>query len=128
MALIVCAAALVGLPRTKGGADAVLSLAACAAASYAVELVPLPERLMTLPSVVGSSAAGGLAAGLVPGTPVTFGAVVGLAYAIGRDLPAPDVHGRGRRVAFLPAAVALAMAPLAAGGVVTYVLARLFIG
>src|SRR4051794_32714652 len=73
VALIACAAALIGLPRTQGGADAVLSLAACAAAGFAIELVPLPERLMTLPMVVGSAAAGGLAAGLVAETPVAFG-------------------------------------------------------
>jgi hypothetical protein len=127
VALIVCAAALIGLPRANGGADAVLSLAACAAASFAVELVPLPERLMTLPLIVGSSAAGGLAAGLVPDTKVAFGAVVGLAYAVGvvclrRMFMARPV------LAFLPAGLALAMAPIAAGGVMTYVLARLFVG
>ena len=124
--LIVCAAALIGLPRTKGGADAVLSLAACAAAAFAVELVPLPERLMAVPLVVGSAAAGGLAAGLVPDTPVTFGVVAGLAYAVGviclrRLFMARPV------LAFLPATMPLAMAPIAAGGMATYVLARLFV-
>jgi hypothetical protein len=127
VALIVCAAALIGLPRTKGGADAVLSLAACAAAAFAVELVPLPERLMTPPLVLGSSAAGGLAAGLVPGTPVAFGAAVGLAYAIA-VICLRRMFLTRPVLAFLPAAMALAMAPIAAGGVLTYVLARLFVG
>jgi hypothetical protein len=125
--LIVCGAALIGLPRTKGGADAVLSLAACAAAAFAIELVPLPERLMAFPLVVGSTAAGGLAAGLVPDTKIAFGAAVGLAYAIAVVCLRRMFMGRPG-VAFPPASVALAMAPLAAGGVVTYVLARLFVG
>jgi hypothetical protein len=127
VALVVCAAALVGLPRTTGGADAVLTLAVAVAAVAAVELVPLPERLLTLPALVGAAAAGALAAGLARHTPVAFGAVVGLAYAVGVICLRRLFLSRPV-LAFLPAALALAMAPIAAAGIVTYVLARLFIG
>jgi hypothetical protein len=89
--------------------------------------VPLPERLFAFPAVVGASAAAALAAGLARHTPATYGAVLGLAFAVTvivlrRMFVARPV------LAFLPAAVSLAVAPIAAGGILTYVLARLFIG
>lgn len=127
LALIVCGAALVGLPRSKGGADAVLTLAAAVAAVAAVELVPLPERLRTLPILVGASAAAALAAGLADHTPVAFGAVVGLAFAIG-TIALRRLFMARPVLAFAPAAVSVAVAPIAAAGIVTYVLARLFVG
>jgi hypothetical protein len=127
VAFIVCAAALVAVPRTKGGADAVLAFAAAVAAVGAVQLVPLPERLMTPPAIVGAAAAGAVAAGLVPDVNVTFGAVVGLAYSLGVAFLRRLFSARPV-LAFLPAALAMAMAPIAAGGVVTYVLTRLLVG
>jgi hypothetical protein len=127
VALIACGAALVGLPRTKGGADAVLTLAAAVAAVALVELVPLPERLFALPATVGSTAAGALAAALATHTPTAFGAVVGLTFAI-TTLFLRRLFTTRPVLVFLPAALSLAVAPIAAGGIVTYVLARLFIG
>jgi hypothetical protein len=127
VALIACGAAVVGLPRTKGGADAVLTLAAAVAAVALVQLVPLPERLMMLPAFVASTAAGALAAGLVPDVRIAFGAVVGLAYAVAVAFLRRLFSARPV-LAFLPAALALAAAPIAASGIATYVLARLLVG
>jgi hypothetical protein len=127
VALVACAAAVIGLPRTKGGADAVLPLAVAVAAVGLVQLVPLPERLRTLPALAGAAAAGALAAGLVPHVGVAYGAVVGLAYAVGVAF-LRRLFSTRPVLTFLPAALALAMAPVAAGGIVTYVLARLLVG
>ena len=127
LGLVVSAAAVAGLPRTKGGADAVLTLAAAVAAVAAVELVPLPERLRALPALVGAAAAAALAAGLATHTPVAFGAVVGLAFAIG-NITLRRLFMARPMLAFAPAAVSVAVAPIAAAGMVTYVLARLFVG
>src|SRR6185437_9031703 len=63
VALLACAAALVALPRTKGGADTVLALGAAAGAAAIIELLPFPERLLAFPTIVGAAAAGGVAAG-----------------------------------------------------------------
>jgi hypothetical protein len=127
VALLTCGAALVGLPRTPGGADTVLTLAAAVAAIALVELVPLPERLFTLPATVAATAAGALAAGLASHTPVAFGAVVGLAFAI-TTICVRRLFMSRPVLAFLPAALSLAVAPIMAGGIATYVLARLFVG
>jgi hypothetical protein len=127
VALLACGAAVVGLPRTEAGADAVLALSAAAAAVAGVALVPLPERLLTPFALVGSTAAAALAAGLVSHIPIAFGAVVGLAFAIATITLRRLFMGRSV-LTFLPAAVSVAMTPIAASGIVTYVLARLFIG
>jgi hypothetical protein len=127
VALLACGAALVGLPRTPGGADTVLTLAAAVAAIALVEVVPLPERLFTLPATVAATAAGALAAGLASHTPVAFGAVVGLAFAI-TTICVRRLFMSRPVLAFLRAALSLAAAPIMAGGIVTYVLARLFVG
>lgn len=127
VALIACGAAVVGLPRTKGGADAVLTLAAAVAAVALVQLVPLPERLMMLPAFVASTSAAALAAGLVPDVRIAFGAVVGLAHAVAVAFLRRLFSARPV-LAFLPAAVALAVAPIATSGISAYVLARLLVG
>jgi hypothetical protein len=127
VALITCAAAAIALPRTKGGADTVLALSAAAAAAAVVELLPFPERLLVLPSVVAATAAGGVAAGLAAGTPTDYGIAVGLAFAIANAVLRRMFMVRPVQ-AFLPAAVSMAVAPLAASGIVAYVLDRLFIG
>jgi hypothetical protein len=127
VALIACGAATVGLPRTQGGADAVLALSAAVAAVAGVALVPLPERLLTPFVLVGSTAAAALAAGLATHTPVAFGAVVGLGFAIA-TITLRRLFMSRPVLTFLPAAVSVAMAPILASGIVTYVLARLFIG
>ncbi len=127
LALLTCGAALIALPRTPGGADAVLVLAAAVAALALVDLVPLPERLFTAPAVVGAAGAGALAAGLAADTPASFGAVLGLAYAVAAIVLRRLFLARPA-LAFTPAALSLAVAPTAAGGIATYVLARLFIG
>jgi hypothetical protein len=127
VALLVCAAALIALPRTKGGADAVLALCAAAAAASIVELMPFPERLLAFPTVVAAAAAGGVAAGFAAHTPTDFGVVLGLAFAVASIVLRRMFMARPVQ-AFLPAAVSMAVAPIAASGIVTYVLARLFIG
>ncbi len=127
VALIACAAATIALPRTEGGADTVLALSAAAAATAVVELLPFPERLLVLPSVVLATAAGGVAAGFAASTPTDYGLAVGVAFAIANAVLRRMFLVRPVR-AFLPAAVSMAVAPIAATGVVAYVLARLFIG
>jgi len=127
VATLASAAAIVALPRTPGGADAVLTLAAAIAAVALVELVPLPERLFAAPAVVAAAAASALVGALAADSTAVFGAVLGLAYAIAvicvRRLFVPRPV-----LAFLPAALSLAMTPIAASGIVSYVLARLFLG
>jgi hypothetical protein len=127
VALLACAAALIALPRTKGGADAVLALCVAAAATAVVELLPFPERLLAFPSAVAAAAAGGVAAGFARHTPTDFGVVLGLAFAVAAIVLRRMFMARPVQ-AFLPAAVSMAVAPIAASGIVTYVLARLFIG
>ncbi len=127
VALFACAAAVIALPRTEAGADAVLALGAAGAATAIVELLPFPERLLVLPSVVAATAAGGVAAGLAASTSTEYGLAVGLGLAIANAVLRRMFLVRPAR-AFLPAAVSMAVAPLAASGVVAYVLARLFIG
>jgi hypothetical protein len=126
LALVVCAAALVALPRTNAGADAVLALSAAAAAAAVVELLPFPERLLTFPSIVLSAAAGGVAAGFADHTPTDFGVVLGLAFAIATIVLRRMFMARPV-LAFPAAALSMAVAPIAACGIVTYVLARLFV-
>jgi hypothetical protein len=125
--LLASAAAIVALPRTPGGADIVLVLAAAVAAVGLVELVPLPERLTVVPAVVASAAAGALAAALVPHVTSGFGAIVGLAFAV-TALVVRRLFLAQPVLAFTSAALSMAAAPIAASGIVTYVLARLVIG
>jgi hypothetical protein len=126
VALLVCATALVALPRTAAGADAVLALSAAAGAVAIIELLPFPERLFALPTIVGAAAAGGVAAGFAAHTPTDLGVVLGLAYAIASIVLRRMFMARPMS-AFPAAALSMAVAPLAASGIVTYVLARLFV-
>jgi hypothetical protein len=127
VALLASAAAIVALPRTPGGAGVVLVLSAAAAATGLVELVPLPERLLLLPAIVGSAAAGALAGAFADHVSSGFGAVAGLVYAVAA-LVVRRLFLAQPTLAFTSAALSLAVAPVAAGGILTYVLARLFIG
>ena len=124
--LLTCAAALIALPRTPAGADAVLALAAGAAAAAIIELLPFPDRLLAFPSIVAAAAAGGVAAGFAQHTPTDFGVALGLAFAIASIVLRRMFMARPV-AAFLPAAVSMAVAPIAACGIITYVLARLFV-
>ena len=127
LALLVCAAAAVALPRTPGAADSSLTLGVAVVATSLVELVRLPERLYAALATVSATAAAALAAGLAPHTTAVFGAGLGLCVAViavgvRRLLLAQPAAGDPR------SALTLAAAPLAAGGMLAYVLTRLFIG
>jgi hypothetical protein len=127
VALLVCAAATVALPRTPGGGDSSLALGAAVVATSLVELVRLPERMYAALAAVSAAAAAALAAGLAPHTTAVFGAALGLcvaviAVAVRRLLLAQPAITHPR------SALTMAAAPLAAGGMLAYVLTRIFVG
>ena len=125
VALLACATAVVALPRTKAGADAVLALGPPAPHGHR-RAAAVPRAPVGASPVVAATAAGGWR----PGSPRTRRPTTGWPSAWAWPLPrraAADVHGPAGLG--LPARRAvMAVAPLAASGIVAYVLARLFVG
>ncbi len=117
----------VALPRTTAGAGGVLVAVVPVAVGLAMQAGPAPGRITSVAGVVASAVLAGLAAGVVPGPTVLAGLLTGLvAGAV-----AVMVH---RLLAVLPPAgaapawLALATAPLASSGMVSYVALRLLVG
>ncbi|HET8617220.1 MAG TPA: hypothetical protein VFL94_16990 [Actinomycetales bacterium] len=119
--------AWVALPRTEVGADGVLLAVAPVAIGVAMQALPLPGRVASVSGVVASVLLAGLVAGLVPEPTVVTGLATGLvagavALMLHRLLSVLPPAGSA------PAWLALALAPLASSGMVTYVALRLMVG
>lgn len=117
----------IALPRTDTGAGGVLVAAVPVAVALAMQAAPVPARMASVAGVVASTVLGGLIAGFVPEPTVLAGLVTGLlASAVGvmvhRLLTVLPPAGAA------PAWLALAMAPLASTGMVSYVTLRLMVG
>jgi hypothetical protein len=115
------------LPRTEVGADGVLLAVVPVAVGLAIQALPLPGRLASVVGVVAATLLCGLAAGLVTEPTVLSGLVTGLvagavAMMLHRLLSVLPPAGSA------PAWLALATAPLAASGMVGYVILRLMVG
>lgn len=136
VALLASMSAWMALPRTPSGAGALVVAAVPVAVGLALQLLPLPARVTAALGVVAGLLAGALLGGALlaavrPGAanaPVVLGGAV--AAGLGTVL-ALMLH---RQLAVLPAAgwapgwLALAVGPLAASGMVSYVVLRLSVG
>lgn len=115
------------LPRTDAGAGGVLVAAVPTAIGLAVQASPVPARIANAAGVVASAVLAGLIAGLVPEPTILTGLVTGLvagavAVMLHRLLVVLPPAGTA------PAWLALALAPLASSGMVSYVALRLMVG
>jgi hypothetical protein len=115
------------LPRTDVGASGVLLVAVPVAIGLALQALPVPGRLTAVAGVVLTALLSGLVAGLVPEPTVVAGLVTGLvagsvAAMLHRLLSVLPPAGSA------PAWLAVALAPLASTGMVSYVALRLLVG
>lgn len=119
--------ALAALPQTVAGSSGVLVAVAPVAVGLALLAAPAPARILGLAAVIASTLIAGLLGGLLPGPTMGAGLLVGalsgaVAVLLHQLLSALPPAGR------LPGWVALALAPLAATGMVGYVVLRLLVG
>ncbi|HKG49989.1 MAG TPA: hypothetical protein VKB14_06090 [Actinomycetales bacterium] len=126
VAVLASLASVVALPRSPVGADGVLVWALPVALGVALQALPLPGRTAVPLGVLVAALSGGLLGGWAPAATTVGGAVAaGAAAAV-----AVMLH---RLLVVLPRAgatpgwLALAVAPLAASGLVGYVALRLLI-
>jgi hypothetical protein len=117
----------VALPRTTSGAGGVLVAVVPLAVGLALQAWPVPARIADIAGVVASAVLAGLIAGIVPEPTVLAGLVTGLVAGVVGVM----LH---RLLAVLPPAgsapawLAVATAPLASTGMVSYVALRLLVG
>lgn len=127
VALIASLSTLVALPRTASGAAGVTVTVLPVAVALALALLPMPARITGGIGTLAAVLVGALLGGLLDGPTSVAGAVAG---GLGATV-ALMLH---RLLAVLPAAgwapgwLALAVSPLAASGIVGYVILRLLAG